>query len=136
MGFQKPGTAKGATYRELATFPLVCLLPAGHPLAQRETLQLEDLKGERLVLLPLERTLPQAAKLQGVLLEGKPPEEVYLCGSGEAIATLVGGGFGVAILPKTSRPLCPMARWRQFLWWGWSRPPSGSTTAPTRENPW
>lgn len=104
VGFRKPGVVKGATYRELATFPLVGLLPTGHPLATREALRLEDLKGERLVLLPLERTLPQAAKLQGALLEGKPPEEVYLCDSGEAIAALVGGGFGVAILPNLLVP--------------------------------
>ena len=104
VGFRKPGVVKGTTYRELATFPLVGLLPAGHPLATREVLRLEDLKGERLVLLPPERTLPQAAKLQGALLEGKPPEEVYLCDSGEAIAALVGGGFGVAILPNLLVP--------------------------------
>ena len=41
VGFRKPGVVKGTTYRELATFPLVCLLPAGRPLAKRETLRLE-----------------------------------------------------------------------------------------------
>ena len=116
VGFRKPGVVKGTTYRELATFPLVGLLPAGHPLATREVLRLEDLKGERLVLLPPERTLPQAAKLQGALLEGKPPEEVYLCDSGRPSRLWWAGVLAWRFYPISwSRPV---ARWRQFPWWG------------------
>ena len=103
VGFRKPGVVKGTTYRELATFLWWASYPQAIPW-QRGSPPIGGPQGGAAGPFAAGANLPQAAKLQGALLEGKPPEEVYLCDSGEAIAALVGGGFGVAVLPNLLVP--------------------------------
>ena len=88
-----------AVYREAAKVPQVCVCPPDSPLLEKESVTLEDLKHERLVLLTPVEASAQVVQTQGQLMDGRPPSEFYFCDSGEAIATLVSGGYGIAVLP-------------------------------------
>ena len=104
VGFRKPGVVKGTTYRELGTFPWWASYPQAIPWQRGRSSDWSDLKGERLVLLPPERTLPQAAKLQGALLEGNRRRRSTSATPGRPSRLWWAGGFGVAILPNLLVP--------------------------------
>ena len=108
IGFREPESKKiSAQYREVAKVPMVCICPLHHPLSQRETVRLDDLKNEKLVLFHPAKAEANAAQLQGKLMEGRAPSTVYFCESAEAIVILVESGFGVSVLPELFVPPDP-----------------------------
>lgn len=48
------GRASGLAFRTLLREPVICLMPVGHPLAARETIEIADLEGEPLLNLSRE----------------------------------------------------------------------------------
>ena len=74
-----------AVYEELAKVPLVCICHSEHPLAQRCSVTMDELKNERLVLFTPSRTSPVVADVQSGLMGGRAPSEFYFCDSGEAV---------------------------------------------------
>lgn len=105
ISFKEPKNKKiKATYQELCRFPLVCVCPANHRLSTRQSLKLEELQDERLILFTPQQTSPFLAQLQGQLMGGRSPSEFYFCESAEAITVLVNAGFGVSILPDLFVP--------------------------------
>ena len=78
-----------AVYEELAKVPLVCICHSEHPLAQRCSVTMDELKNERLVLFTPSRTSPVVADVQSGLMGGRAPSEFYFCDSGEAVVALV-----------------------------------------------
>ena len=106
IGFREPDSRKvSAEYREVTKVPMVCICPQDNPLSQRQSVTLEDLAGERLVLFDPAKAQADAARLQGRLMEGRTLSAFYFCESAEAAVVLVGAGFGISILPDLCVPL-------------------------------
>lgn len=83
--------------RPFAELSMICGLPAGHPLASRAEVSLEDLKGEKLVALGRE-DLSYAAIAAGFHRLGismSPTAEVQML---EAACAMVSAGYGVTIV--------------------------------------
>ena len=101
VAFRQPESRRGlsAVYRELRRVPIACLCARENPLAQRGSVALGDLAGEKLVLLDPAKARLEAVEVQAALLEGRAPSELYFCDSAEAATVLVQAGFGVSLLP-------------------------------------
>jgi DNA-binding transcriptional LysR family regulator len=72
-------------------------LPLGHRLETAESIELEHLAGERMIMLTIEEIEEATARLLGAL--GSRPPIAFRTRSVEAIRSLVATGHGVAILP-------------------------------------
>ncbi|WP_166417324.1 LysR family transcriptional regulator [Cochlodiniinecator piscidefendens] len=80
----------------LTKAPAYCLLPAAHRLAQNGSVRLDDLKDENFVLL----NRPVAKEYYSRLFEaiGAQPNIAAYANSTEMVRSLVGAGYGCAIL--------------------------------------
>ena len=87
------------TFREIRKSNIVCVCAQDHPFAEKEFVTAEELSGEALILSNPFHLIPEVAKLQWQLAEGRSPETVYFNESAEAATVLAVSGFGVAILP-------------------------------------
>ena len=112
LGFALPARRKsGISFQEVRRAPMVCLLPEGHPLAGRESLSLEDLSGQRLVLFDPSKPIPITTGAMSQMLGARTPAELYFAQSPEAMAALVQAGYGVGFLPDVFPPWgCGCAR--------------------------
>lgn len=112
LGFALPARRKsGISFQEVRRAPMVCLLPEGHPLAGRESLSLEDLSGQRLVLFDPSKPIPITTGAMSQMLGARPPAELYFAQSPEAMAALVQAGYGAGFLPDVFPPWgCGCAR--------------------------
>ena len=109
VGFQElPGIKVRAVYREIAKVPVVCVCPGNHPLAAHQELTLAELTGEPLVLFVPPNATPSVVRLQGQLMEDRPPSAFYFCESAEAITVLVTAGYGISLLPDYLVPETPL----------------------------
>lgn len=98
--FQEKGMKKeAAVYRELAQVRLCGILPASHPLAQKGSLDREDLRTQRLLLLDPQRCPDSLNEVQHELTAGRAVSDLFICGSADACITLAKAGFGVAVQP-------------------------------------
>ncbi|MDD5863389.1 MAG: LysR family transcriptional regulator [Firmicutes bacterium] len=88
------------TFRELQKSPIVCVCESSHPLAARESVSMAELKEQSLILCDPINLIPEVAKLQWALAEGKSPGELHFCASVEAAVVLAGAGFGAAVIPE------------------------------------
>lgn len=105
IAFREPDSKKITTaYREIITVPMVCVCPADSHLARRESVILEDLREEKLVLFDPARAQADAARLQGRLMEGRRFSDFYFSDSAEGVVIFVESGLGVAILPDLCIP--------------------------------
>lgn len=105
IGFREPAGGKlTAVYREIQKVPVVCVCPPGHPLSRRPSLTAEELKRERLVLFDPAKAPSDVARLQGQLMDGRPPAAFYFCESAETVIILVQAGYGVSVLPALFIP--------------------------------
>ena len=104
LSFREPEEQKApGRYRELCRMRQVCLCTPSSPLAERDSVTLDDLSQERLVVYDPLRVPPMSG-LQAQLIGQRPLPELYLCESVEAGLILVEAGFGVSLLPE---PLVP-----------------------------
>lgn len=105
LGFALPARRKsGVSFQEVRRAPMVCLLPEGHPLASRESLSLEDLSGQRLVLFDPSKPIPITTGAMSQMLGARTPAELYFAQSPEAMAALVQAGYGAGFLPDVFPP--------------------------------
>ncbi|HMQ58077.1 MAG TPA: LysR family transcriptional regulator [Rhizobiaceae bacterium] len=72
-------------------------LPLGHPLATAESVSLEDIVTEPLIMLTLDEIEEATSRLLGAL--GSRPRVAFRTRSVEAVRSLVATGAGVALLP-------------------------------------
>ncbi|MEY8262318.1 LysR family transcriptional regulator [Oscillospiraceae bacterium 50-60] len=86
-------------YRELAQVRIAGILPAGHPLAEKEALDRDDLLSQRLILMDPQRCPDSLNGVQHELTTGRTVSDLFLCSSADVCLTLVKAGFGVAIQP-------------------------------------
>ena len=111
VGFKEPpGRKVNAVYKEFVKVPLVCICPAGHPLAEKEEVSLSELEKEKLVLFVPSRSAFPAAQVQEQLMGDRPPTEFYFCESAESIIVLVTAGYGISVLPAYLIPETPQIR--------------------------
>ena len=86
-------------YRELALVRMTGILPASHPLAEKEVLDDEDLRTQRLLLLDPQRCPDSLNAVQHELTTGRSVSDLFMCSSADACITLAKAGFGVAVQP-------------------------------------
>ncbi|MFF3323687.1 LysR family transcriptional regulator [Streptomyces sp. NPDC002889] len=114
---------------ELVEIPLLedqltVLLPAGHPLARRRTVQLTDVAQERWIAGCLRC---RANLLHECAEQGFAPEIAFTTDDGLALQAMVAEGLGVAMVPAlvlnflchprvTGRPLQPASRRKVFAY--------------------
>ncbi len=100
VGFREaPDTKVNAVFREFAKASVVCVCAENHPLAVRKEVCMADLKKEKLVLFMPPKGMLPIMRLQGQLMENRPPSEFYFCESAESIVVLVMAGYGISLLP-------------------------------------
>ena len=86
----------------LRQVPLCCVVPAGNPLATRQTVDEETLFRQQLVLCSAYALPARVVELQNRIAQRLYPEQVHLSESPQVVRTLVRAGYGCAILPRPS----------------------------------
>ena len=100
IAFQEKDSKKiGGIYKELAQIRMAGVLPAGHPLAEKELLDADDLRTQRLLLLDPQRCPDRLNAVQHGLATERAVSDLLMCGSADAIVTLAKAGFGIAVQP-------------------------------------
>ena len=98
--FQEKGPKKETgIYKELTQVRVTAVLPAGHPLAEKELLDGEDLRTQRLLLLDPQRCPDSLNAVQHELTTGRSVSDLFMCSSADACITLARAGFGIAVQP-------------------------------------
>lgn len=100
LGFVSlPPRNKGFEAREIVRSESVCIMPAGHPLADRPNLVPRDLSGHQLIMLGRQRPARLAFERQ-LRRAGVFPIVRIEVHSVEATCGLVARGLGVAVVPE------------------------------------
>lgn len=103
---------QNSVYRELVRSPVVLVCREDHPLAQCETVTVEQLKENGLIAAcrpPL--CPPSVFALQGQIVTSKPPEEVIFCENQEVLFTLVETGYAFSIMADFPQLRSPQLRY-------------------------
>ena len=100
IAFQEKGPKRmECIYKELAQIPITGILPASHPLAEREMLDGDDLRTQRLLLLDPQRCPDNLNAVQHELTTGRAVSDLFMCSSSDACIALAKAGFGIAVQP-------------------------------------
>jgi DNA-binding transcriptional LysR family regulator len=99
-----PVTQHDVASRCIANEPLIVALPSAHPLARRETLDVQALREERFVLLPRAK----GAGLYDEILtlcrrNGFSPDVIQEANETHTVCGLVAAGMGISIVPGSVR---------------------------------
>ena len=98
--FQEKGLKKETSiYKELTQVRVSAVLSVGHPLAEKELLDKEELQSQRLLLLDPQRCPDSLNAVQHELTAGRAVSDLFMCSSADACVTLAKAGFGVAVQP-------------------------------------
>ena len=87
-------------YTELLKTSLICLCDSTHPLSEKKSVTLAQIKEHALVFYRPAACASEIATLQIELGRGKRPEDLYMSDDILSAMTLAGAGLGVCILPK------------------------------------
>lgn len=99
VAFQEKSQKIDGIYKELAQVRITGVLPATHPLAEKEQLDGDDLRTQRLLLLDPQRCPGRLNGIQHGLAAERAVSDLLMCGSADACITLAKAGFGVAVQP-------------------------------------
>ncbi len=88
---------------ELFSEPFWLVVYSGHPLAEREFVTMEDLKGEEVMLLAEGHCLRKHA-LDVCLLAGALEDQRFHATSMETLRHMVGEGMGITLIPQMAIP--------------------------------
>ena len=100
IAFQEKSSKKiDGIYKELTQVRITGVLPATHPLAEKELLDEDDLRTQRLLLLDPQICPDNLNAVQHELTTGRAVSELLMCGSADACITLAKAGFGLAVQP-------------------------------------
>ncbi|RMX04284.1 LysR family transcriptional regulator [Corticibacter populi] len=84
--------------------PFLCCLPAGHPLARQDPIDLRSLEGERLILFSRSASPLYHEQVLGLLRSaGVEPEHLHEVRHWLTVVALVSRGLGVALVPYAMR---------------------------------
>lgn len=90
---------KAGPFIPLTQAPAVCVTISDHPLAQKKSLTLQDLKTGSMVIGDPHHTSPTLYALTASIIGSRPAKELYFCDNQTAAAALIKAGLGFAILP-------------------------------------
>lgn len=90
---------EGTVYRELGKVPLCAVLPAEHPLAEMESINLEKLFSERTVICTSYAVPSAAVELQNRIAQQLLPAYVHICDNVRVMLSLIRAGYGCSVLP-------------------------------------
>lgn len=93
-----------AIYKECCKSHIVCAGIFPSSVFPKDHVSLEELKKEKLIVLNPPRAQGDIAFLQGQLLSGKNPDDIYFCESAEAALVLAEAGLGITLLPALAVP--------------------------------
>ncbi len=100
IAFQEKSSKKiDSIYKELAQIRITGILPATHPLAEKELLDEDDLQTQRLLLLDPQRCPDSLNAIQQKLAAKRSVPDLFMCGSADACIALAKAGFGIAVQP-------------------------------------
>lgn len=90
---------QNSVYRELLRCPVVMVCREDHPLAQAQTVTVEQLKADGPLIAAYRPPLcpPSVFSIQGQILTAKPPEQVIFCENQEVLSTLVQTGYAFSV---------------------------------------
>ena len=98
----KENAPKRAVYRELALCRVVCALPEDSPLAERGSLEVQDIAQSCFLAISRPNASPRAViDVQNRLIAGRGPGSVIFCESIEAQSAVIAAGFAVSVLAET-----------------------------------
>jgi LysR family hydrogen peroxide-inducible transcriptional activator len=107
LPFTEPEVVTQEVYRE----PFVILMPAGHPLAERERVDPTELAGYRVLLMGeghcfRDQVLEACSGLQEAISDRQSQGEAVLEGSSlETLKHMVASGLGITVLPESAANL-------------------------------
>lgn len=102
FGFQDElPVKKEVAFKELRKVPLCCVLPTGHPYAQKPELDEQALFSQRLVICNSYTIPAKAVEIQNRVAQHISPENIHVSENPRVILTLIRAGYGCSILPKT-----------------------------------
>ena len=99
IAFQEKGQKTDGIYKELTQVRITGILPAGHPLAEKELLDEDDLRTQRLLLLDPQRCPDRLNAVQHDLATERAVSDLLMYSSADACVTLAKAGFGIAVQP-------------------------------------
>ena len=86
-------------YRSLYQGQLVCVMYQEHPLAKRESITLEELNGEVLILLDMAHISARMTTAQDLIRQKCPQAVYYFSSSAEHSLPMIQGHVGLAVMP-------------------------------------
>ena len=86
-------------YRSLYQGQLVCVMYKEHPLAKRESITLEMLNGEVLILLDMAHISARMSTAQDLIRQKCPQAVYYFSSSAEHSLPMIQGHVGLAVMP-------------------------------------
>ena len=95
-----PTSVEGHRRIELLDEAYVAILPAGHPLADRDEVALSDLAGERLIAEGMADTTCSGILRRAYAASGAAPRYVARSSDHHAAVGLVAAGVGITLLPR------------------------------------
>ncbi|WP_404386417.1 LysR substrate-binding domain-containing protein [Knoellia locipacati] len=96
----------GLRVRVLRQEPLIAVLPAAHPLAERDGIRLEDLRDEPFITYPSRhRSVLHDATFDACQRAGFVPKVVQEVSETSTLVVFVAAGLGVALVPEPVRHL-------------------------------
>jgi DNA-binding transcriptional LysR family regulator len=103
VGFLRPPVRHpGLDVHVLREEPLIVALPAGHPLAHRRRVRLEDLAGERFICYPSQgRSVVHDVAADACRRAGFAPDVAEEVAETSTIISFVAAGLGVALVPES-----------------------------------
>lgn len=104
FGIKDTSARHPGIYKELVKSPIVCVCAADHPLASHRSITKADLQSERLILFDTTKSSFFTAGLQGEMIAGRQPEELYFCESTMTAILLAKARYGVFFLPDAFVP--------------------------------
>lgn len=99
FGFQNDDQKRPlGIFHSLGQLPVSCVCPPDHPLAERTSIDMEELHGP-MVLCEPQRLPPLIFQSQVRISSACPPSELYFAESYESVLALVKAGLGYTLLP-------------------------------------
>ncbi|PTX96603.1 LysR substrate-binding domain-containing protein [Opitutus sp. ER46] len=102
VGLHPAGATPGVQFVPWQEEPLLCFVPAGHPLAHRRQIELRQLAGEPMIAVSSESAPAFAEYIRELCRQAKfRPRIVLEAPRAQAVGVMVAAGCGVALLPAS-----------------------------------
>lgn len=100
----------GLSYATLFKGYFCCIVPAGHRLAQRSSVGIQDLEGEVLILIDTAHCPPEMDDIQKQLRRECRRVTLHFSGSSLYTIPMIEGGLGIAVMPNFVCPASDLIR--------------------------